>query len=68
MLGMVYRHTGEGNPMNEDNLVKWGPGIDLAQPPDPTIVFDFRANDNNWLAAWRFREARICQHAARILI
>jgi hypothetical protein len=33
--------------MNEDDLVKWGPGIDLAQPPDPTIVFDFRANDNS---------------------
>ncbi len=44
VLGMVYRHTGE---MNEEELVRWGPGVELAQPPDPTIVFDFRANDNS---------------------
>jgi hypothetical protein len=47
LLGMVYRHTGDGRPMDDDDLVKWGPGVELAQPPDPTVVFDFRANDNS---------------------
>jgi len=47
IVGMVYITKGKSPSLDEENLVPWSEGVELQEPPPPTVQFGFRATDGS---------------------